>query len=298
MQLDSRSLLPIIADEVGQVSTRPTARGRSARRFMRNRLAVIGAGFVLMMVLLAVFGPVIAPYNSAVQDIADRLRPPSIAHLLGTDEYGRDVLSRLIVGSRVSLAVGVLGVLVVLVIGVTVGMIAGYSKKLDGILMRTNDMFMSIPDFFFLLLLVALFGTGTNRIIFFIGLTSWMATARLIRGQVLRLREQEFVTAARGMGASPGWIVRNHLLANVFDVIMVQATLTVSLVILLESSLSYLGLGAQPPIPSWGNMLSNGRDFMREAWWLTMFPGLAIFFTVMAFNFVGDGIRDALDVQL
>jgi len=298
MQIKTEALLPVLSDQPEETSERSGTRRRALRRFMRNRLAVLGAGFIVLLTLTAVFGPAISPYNVAIQDLTQGLQPPSGAHLLGTDEYGRDVLSRLIVGSRVSLSVGVLGVMVLLVVGVTVGIVAGYSRRLDGLLMRTNDMFMSIPDFFFLLLLVALFGTGPEKVILFIGLTSWMSTARLIRGQILRLREQEFITAARGLGGTPIWIVRTHLLANVLDVIMVQATLTVSLVILLESSLSYLGLGVQPPTPSWGNMLSEGRNFMDQAWWLTTFPGLAIFLTVVAFNFVGDGIRDALDVRL
>lgn len=290
---------PAVADTRDRPPLRaPNVYRRALRRFIRNRASVAAAAFLAALVVTAVFAGVLTPYDPSAQDVTNGLLPPGHVHLLGTDEYGRDVLSRLLAGSRVSLAVGVLGVLVLLVIGVAVGVVAGYSRRLDGLLMRTNDMFMSIPDFFFLLLLVALFGTGTGKVILFIGLTSWMSTARLVRGQVLRLREQEFVTASRGLGATPWWITRRHLLANVLDVIMVQATLTISLVILLESGLSYLGLGAQPPQPSWGNMLAEGRNYMREAWWLTTFPGLAIFLTVMAFNFVGDGVRDALDVRL
>ena len=237
------------------------------------------------------------PYDYAAQDLTLRLNGPSWSHPFGTDDYGRDVLSRLMVGARVSLAVGILAVALTMVVGVTIGLVAGYVRRLDGPLMRTIDMLLSIPGLFLLLLLVSLFGRGTWRTVLFIGLTSWMATSRLVRGEVLSLREREFVAASEGFGACSSWVLRRHLLINVADVVLVNATLTISLVILLESGLSYLGLGAQPPLPSWGNMLSSGRDYMREAWWVTTFPGAAVFVTVLAFNFIGDGLRDAVDVR-
>jgi ABC-type dipeptide/oligopeptide/nickel transport system permease subunit len=273
-------------------------RRRAWRRLLRNRRAVAGGVFIALLVLASLLATWIAPYNDAAQNIEQRLRPPSAAHWLGTDEYGRDLLSRLLVGSRVSLAVGLIGVLLVVVVGVGVGLLAGYARRWDGPLMRAVDLFMSIPELLLLLLLVALFGTGTWKVALFIGISAWMATARLVRGQVLRLREREFVEASEGMGAPASWILRRHLLSNVLDVVMVQATLSISLVILLESGLSYLGLGAQPPTPSWGNMLAQGKEYLQDGWWITTFPGLAIFATVMAFNFLGDGIRDALDVRL
>jgi peptide/nickel transport system permease protein len=287
-----------LLDPTGVPAARRSARRKAFDRFVRNPRALGGLVVVVVLGLVAVFADQIVPFDPAVQDISNRLAAPSAEHWLGTDDFGRDLLSRMIVGSRVSLIVGVLSVLIVLLIGVSVGLLAGYVRAWDGPLMRTVDIFMSIPDFMLILLLVSLFGTGTYRIVFYIGISSWMATARLVRGEVLKLRTTEFVLASECAGARPTRIMRRDLLLNILDVVMVQATLTISLVILLESALSYLGLGAQPPTPSWGNMLSGGRNFMSTAWWYTTFPGLAIFITVMSFNFIGDGIRDALDVRL
>jgi peptide/nickel transport system permease protein len=274
-----------------------TTRAAAWRSFRRNRVAMASTVVVLLLALMAIVSAFWTPYDYAAQDLALRLNGPSWSHPFGTDDYGRDVLSRLMVGARVSLAVGILAVALTMVVGVTIGLVAGYVRRLDGPLMRTIDMLLSIPGLFLLLLLVSLFGRGTWRTVLFIGLTSWMATSRLVRGEVLSLREREFVAASEGFGARSSWVLRRHLLINVADVVLVNATLTISLVILLESGLSYLGLGAQPPLPSWGNMLSSGRDYMREAWWVTTFPGAAVFVTVLAFNFIGDGLRDAVDVR-
>ena len=282
----------------GPEPVRLSARHKAMARFMRNPRALGGLIFVVVLGVVAVFADQIAPFEPAVQNITNRLEPPSATHWLGTDDFGRDIFSRVLVGSRVSLVVGVLSVTIVLLIGVTIGLLAGYVRFWDGPLMRLVDMFMSIPDFMLVLLLISLFGKGTYRIVFYIGVSSWMATARLVRGEVLKLRSTEFVLASECAGARSTRIMRRDLLLNILDVVMVQATLTISLVILLESGLSYLGLGAQPPTPSWGNMLSGGRNFMSNAWWYTTFPGLAIFSTVMSFNFIGDGIRDALDVRM
>lgn len=274
-------------------------RGRRAfRRYCRNVPAVISAIFVLFLVVIAALGELITPYPPAKQDILENLQPPSGSHWLGTDEYGRDLLSRIMVGSQVSLIVGVLSVGIVLIIGVTIGLAAGYLRRAEGPLMRFVDICMSIPDFMLLLVLISLFGTGTYKVVLFIGVSAWMSTARLVRGQVLRLRSMEFVLASETIGAGTIRIMRKDLLRNVLDVVVVQATLTISLVILLESALSYLGIGAQPPTPSWGNMLSEGSDYLSQAWWIATFPGIAIFLTVMSFNFIGDGIRDALDVRM
>jgi peptide/nickel transport system permease protein len=274
-----------------------TTRAAAWRSFRRNRVAMASTVVVLLLALMAIVSAFWTPYDYAAQDLTLRLNGPSWSHPFGTDDYGRDVLSRLMVGARVSLAVGILAVALTMVVGVTIGLVAGYVRRLDGPLMRTIDMLLSIPGLFLLLLLVSLFGRGTWRTVLFIGLTSWMATSRLVRGEVLSLREREFVAASEGFGARSSWVLRRHLLINVADVVLVNATLTISLVILLESGLSYLGLGAQPPLPSWGNMLSSGRDYMREAWWVTTFPGAAVFVTVLAFNFIGDGLRDAVDVR-
>lgn len=289
---------PRLDDDPPDAVAHASALRKAMGRFARNPRALAGLVFVVVLTVVAIFAEAIAPFDPATQDITNRLEGPSAAHWLGTDDFGRDILSRVLVGARVSLVVGVLSVLLVLLIGMSIGLLAGYLRSWDGPLMRLVDMFMSVPDFMLVLLLVSLFGTGTYRIVFYIGVSSWMATARLVRGEVLKLRSTEFVLASEAAGARPTRIMRRDLLLNIFDVVMVQATLTISLVILLESSLSYLGLGAQPPTPSWGNMLSGGRNFMSDAWWYTTFPGLAIFITVMSFNFIGDGIRDALDVRM
>jgi peptide/nickel transport system permease protein len=266
--------------------------------FRRNRLAVLGLIVATLICLVAIFAPVIAPYDYAEQNMRNTVSPPSSANWLGTDQWGRDILSRIIVGSRVSLSVGIVSVAILIIIGVAIGAIAGYNRHLDGPLMRFVDIMMSIPGFFLLLTIVALFGPSLLNTMLVIGLTSWMGTARLVRGQFLSLREKEFVEAARSVGV-PDWrVITHHLLPNTMAVIIVQATLFMSQAILIESSLSYLGLGAQPPTPSWGGMLFQGRDYMRQAPWGTLFPGLAIFVTVMAFNLLGDGLRDALDPHL
>jgi peptide/nickel transport system permease protein len=266
--------------------------------FRRHRLALGGLVTVILLCLLAAAGPQIVPFDPAEQNVRNSLRAPGGEHWFGTDQWGRDIFSRVIVGSRVSLAVGVIAVAILISIGVLVGAVAGYNRRLDGPLMRFVDMMMSIPQFFLLLTIVALFGPSLVNTMLVIGLTGWMGTARLVRGEFLSLREKDFIEAAHCLGLPTQRIITHHLLPNTLAVIIVQATLSMSQAILIESSLSYLGLGAQPPTPSWGNMLSQGRDYMRQGWWGTVFPGLAIFVTVMAFNFLGDGLRDALDPRL
>ncbi len=284
---------------LGKTQVRQTSElGSIWRMFRRNRLAMIGLAAVILICLVAVFAPSIAPYNYAAQDMKSTVKPPSAAHWLGTDQWGRDILSRILVGSRISLSVGIVAVAILITVGVAVGAIAGYNRRLDSPLMRFVDMMMSIPGMFLLLTIVALFGPSLLNTMLVIGLTSWMGTARLVRGQFLSLREKEFIEAARCIGAPTWRIILRHLLPNTMAVIIVQATLFMSQTILIESSLSYLGLGAQPPTPSWGGMLSQGKDYMRQAPWGTLFPGLAIFITVMAFNLFGDGLRDALDPHL
>lgn len=267
-------------------------------RFRRNRSAILGLLVICLLIITAIFAPFLAPYDPAAQNILNRLQPPSRAHLLGTDEYGRDILSRMIFGSRISLVVGFAAVGILVVLGITIGSLAGYSKKLDGPLMRFVDILLAVPTFFLLLAIIAMFGPGLGNTVLVIGLTNWMSTARLIRGEFLSLREKEFVEAARALGGRHRDIIFRHLLPNCIAVLIVQATLYISYTILLETSLSYLGLGAQPPTPSWGNMLAAGRNVMRDAWWVTAFPGLAIFFVVISFNFLGDGLRDAFDPHL
>jgi peptide/nickel transport system permease protein len=265
------------------------------REFRRHYLAVVGLLIIVMLIAVALLAPYLAPYNPAKQHLDRVLAPPSRSHPMGTDDLGRDILSRVIVGSRVSLSVAFVAVVILITIGVLMGMLAGYYRSLDGPLMRVVDLLMSVPNTFLILTIVALFGPGLTNTMLVIGFTAWMGTARLVRGQFLSLREKEFIEAARSVGASNLRIILRHMLLNTVAIIIVQATLFVSYAVITESLLSYLGLGAQPPTPSWGNILNVGRSFMREAWWMTVFPGLAIFITVLAFNFLGDGLRDAFD---
>lgn len=269
------------------------------RNFRRNRLAVAGGVVILVLYLAAIFAPALAPYNPDHLHPRQALKPPSREFPLGTDRQTRDVLSRILVGSRASLSVGFVAVAILVGIGVLVGALSGYfGGWTDNLLMRVVDILLAIPQLLLLLLAVALFKPGLWTTMLVIGLTSWMPTARIVRGQFLTIKAQDFVLAARAMGASAGRIIVRHLLPNALAVIIVQATLWLSFAILLESSLSFLGLGVQPPQPTWGGMLADGRRNMREAWWLTTFPGLAIFVTVLAFNLLGDGLRDAFDPRM
>jgi peptide/nickel transport system permease protein len=278
-------------------STTTGARPRSiVGRMFARRSTLLGAVIVILIIGAAVLAPVVAPYDPSEQGTGPRLSPPSWSHLLGTDEFGRDVLSRLLFGAQVSLSVAAVAVLLLVLIGTLLGALAGfYGGWRDGMIMRVVDMLMSIPNFFLLIGIVALFGAGPLNTALVIGITGWTSTARLVRGQCLSLREKDFVEAARALGASDLRVLRRHVLPNAMGVIVVQATLLVSLAILLESGLSYLGMGAQPPTPSWGNMLSAGRAYMQQAWWLTTIPGITIFVAVLGFNLLGDGLRDLLD---
>jgi peptide/nickel transport system permease protein len=266
------------------------------REFARNRLAVLGAVVVVLLYGMAVFAPSIAPQDYRAFNAGQPLKSPTPEHWFGTDRQTRDVFSRVLVASQVSLSVGLVAVLLITGIGVSLGALAGaVGGRVDEAIMRFTDIVLAIPQLFLLIAAVALFTPSLTTTMLVIGLTSWMSTARLVRGEFLRTRSLDFVLAARALGASTTRIVIRHLLPNALAVIIVQSTLWLSFAILLESSLSFLGLGVQPPTPSWGGMLADGRVDMQRAWWETVFPGTAIFITVLAFNLVGDGLRDALD---
>lgn len=265
-------------------------------RISRNRLALAGASLILILIAVAVFAPQIAPYPFAQQRLVERLEPPTRQHWLGTDDLGRDVLSRLIWGTRISLLVAFVAVSISTFFGTLVGLFAGYfGKWADSVLMRLVDVLLCFPTFFLILMVIAFLEPNISNVMIVIGVTSWTGLARLVRAETLSIRERDFILAARALGASNARILTVHLLPNVIAPILVTATLGVGGAILTESALSFLGLGVQPPDPSWGNMLTAGKDYIYFAWWLSIFPGLAILFTVMAFNLLGEGLRDALD---
>jgi len=266
------------------------------RAFSRNRLAVAAAVVIVLLYGLAVLAPSIAPQDYRAFNAGQPLKPPSAEHWFGTDRQTRDVFSRVLVASQVSLSVGLVSVLLITGIGVSLGALAGAAGGgVDEAIMRFIDIVLAIPQLFLLIAAAALFTPSLVTTMVVIGLTSWMSTARLVRGEFLRTRSLDFVLAARALGAPGHRIVLRHLLPSAVAVIIVQSTLWLSFAILLESTLSFLGLGPQPPTPSWGAMLADGRVDMQRAWWETVFPGMAIFITVLAFNLVGDGLRDALD---
>jgi len=267
------------------------------KRFKRNKLAVAGMIIVIIMYLIAIFAPLIQRYEYDAISPGMRNTPPSAEHWLGTDRNGRDVYSRMVNGARVSLFAGFAAVAIVMTVGVLLGGIAGFfGGFIDSMIMRFTDILLSIPLILLLITAASLFQPGLSTTVIVIGLTSWPGAARLIRGQFLALKAQEYVTAARAIGANSWRMMFRHLLPNTMALVIVEATLWLGFAILLEASLSYLGLGVQIPTPSWGNMLQDGqRDLIMGAWWMTVFPGMAIFLTVLAFNLMGDGLRDALD---
>jgi peptide/nickel transport system permease protein len=275
-------------------------RARAWRRFTRNRLAAAGALVVLVLVMLAVLAPWVAPRDPLYIDMNHKFaRPGEAGFVLGADELGRDVLSRLLHAGRVSLAVGLITAFIAVVVGSTLGAMAGfYGGSLDAIIMRVVDVLLSMPTIFLLLALSAFLKPTMLTITLIIGLNSWMSVARMVRAQVLSLKEQEFVLAARAAGAGTGRLIVRQLLPNAVAPVLVAATLTVATAILLESSLSYLGYGIQPPTASWGNMLNNAQTYVLYAPWVAVYPGAMISLTVLSFNFAGDGLRDALDPRL
>jgi peptide/nickel transport system permease protein len=257
---------------------------------------VPGATLLGVVALAVAFGPLVVPYSPEAQSIAERLSAPNADHVLGTDAFGRDVLARLLAGGRISLLIGLLSMAITLVVGVTVGAVAGYfGGAVDALLMRATELVMVFPTFFLIILIVATFGGSVALLVLVIGLTAWPVGARIIRGEVLKTRNRDYVLAARAVGASSWRILARHVLPNVVAVVIVSATVRVGTNILVEAGLSYLGLGVQPPLASWGNMVAEGARVIRTEWWLTAIPALAIFVTVLGFNVVGESLRDILD---
>jgi peptide/nickel transport system permease protein len=270
------------------------------RRLRRHRLAMVGLIIIGAIVLLAIFAPLVSPADPLAIDYAHPAAPPGTGgHLLGTDAVGRDIVARLIYGTRVSLQVGIVAVGIAASLGTTVGLIAGYRGGLvDNALMRTVDVFLAFPVIVLAIAIIAVLGPDLVNVMIAIGLVAWTTYARVVRGQVLVLREQDFVQAARACGTSDARIIVRHILPNTLAPIIVLATVGMATAIIAEAALSFLGLGVQPPTPSWGGMLNEGRGFLRIAPHISTFPGLAIMVTVLGFNFLGDGLRDALDPRL
>ncbi len=269
------------------------------RALSRNRLAVAAGVLVLVLAVVAVLAPVLAPWDPNRPDTRKILEPPSARHWLGTDQLGRDVLSRMLYGSRVSLAVGFVSVSIATVIGIMLGSAAGYHGGLvDALVMRLVDLMLVFPRFFLLLAVLAFLTPSIWTIMAVIGLTGWMGVTRLVRAEFLSLKEREFVMWSQAVGASGFRVIWRHILPNAMAPVLVAMTLGIPAAILTESGLSFLGLGVQPPFASWGNILSDGKEVIEIGWWLSLYPGLAILITVLAYNLLGEGIRDALDPRL
>lgn len=268
------------------------------QRLRHNRMALVGGIIVLCMFLMAMIASLVSADPSAI-DVGQSLLSPSWAHPFGTDDLGRDVLVRMLYGARISLLVGFVAVGISCLIGVFFGALAGYyGGWIDALIMRFVDIMLCFPTFFLILAVIAFLDPSIWNIMIVIGLTSWMGVARLIRAEFLSLRQRDFVLAAQALGSSDSRLIFRHILPNAMSPVLVSATLGVAGAILTESALSFLGIGVQPPTPSWGNMLITGKQTLGSAWWLSVFPGLAILITVLGYNLLGEGIRDALDPRL
>jgi peptide/nickel transport system permease protein len=287
-----------VAEEAGSVAAEPapSRRAEILSAVLANRLAMVGLVILALLVLVAIFGPALAPYGENEQDIANRFAGLSWDHWFGTDDLGRDVFSRVLIAARGSLQVGAISVGIALTLGVPIGLASGYyGHAADTVLMRLMDIVFSFPAILLAIAVVAVRGPGLVNAMIAIGIVYMPIFARVTRGAVITVRNEVYVRAARSLGASDLRIMRRHVLPNIVAPIIVQTSLSLAFAILSEAALSFLGLGVQPPKPSWGRMLADGRGFIKQAPWIGIFPGLAILVTVMAFNLVGDGLRDALD---
>ncbi len=269
------------------------------RRLKKNKLALVGLAILIALVLCALFADVLAPYSYSKQSLKDSFKAPTLAHPFGTDEYGRDILSRCIHGARISLVVGFIAVGISILVGVLFGSVAGYyGNTIDNLIMRAMDVLMAIPQMLLAIAIAAALGPGLFNLMIAVGIANTPGYARIVRASVLSVKDQEFIEAARAIGTSNFMIIVKHVLPNCVAPIIVQATVGVALAILTAASLSFIGLGIQPPEPEWGSMLSAGRHYIRDNWYMTLFPGLAIAITIFSLNVLGDGLRDALDPKL
>ena len=268
-------------------------------RFLRNKMAVAGCVVVIFLFIISILSPWIAPYDPSEINLREVLAPPSSTHIFGTDQLGRDVFSRMIWGAQISLKVGFVATGISIFIGAILGALAGYyGRWVDTIIMRFVDIMLCFPSFFLILAVIAILEPSIWNIMIVIGLMSWMGITRLVRADFISLKERDFVQAAKVIGASDFRIIFSHILPNAMASVLVAATLGVAGAILTESALSFLGIGVQPPTPSWGNILTAGKDNIDIAWWLSLYPGLAILITVLGYNLLGEGIRDSLDPRL
>lgn len=269
------------------------------KRFKRNKMAMVGACIVIFLILVAIFADVIAPYDYSVQDLSIRFMNPSREHWFGTDNLGRDILSRVIYGGRISLLVSVLSTIIALIVGTVLGAIAGYAGgKTETLIMRITDIFMAVPSILLAACISAMLGGGIWQTAVAVSITGAAQNVRIIRAEVMTIRDQEYIEAATMSGASNALIVMKHVIPNCMAPLIVQTTMSIGGAILAISGLSFIGLGVQPPIPEWGSMLNTGRQFIRDFWPLCVFPGVAIMITLYGFNVLGDGLRDALDPKL
>ncbi|MFD1413279.1 nickel transporter permease [Oceanobacillus jeddahense] len=271
----------------------------AANRFKKNKRAIIGLWIVVFFIILAIFAPLIAPYDPIEQNMAVMLESPSLEHLLGTDEFGRDILSRILYGAQISLAIGVVGVFIAVIIGVILGTISGYfGGFIDNLIMRIMDIFMAFPSFLLALAIVSVLGPGMINVMIAIGIFSIPNFSRISRSAVISIKNMEYIEATKAMGGHDFRIIIKHVIPNCISPIIVIASMQIATAIITAAGLSFLGMGAQPPTPEWGAMLSSGREYLRVAPHVSTIPGLAIMFLVLGFNMLGDGIRDALDPKM
>ena len=295
----TQSMLAAKGDRRAEKQRGRSGASRAAAEFRRNPFALLALALLVLLILAAVFADVVAPYSPTEISARDAIKPPSLDHLFGTDDKGRDILSRILYGARISLRVGLISVGVGAIVGGIAGLISGYYRGwVDFVIMRLAEVMLAFPRLLLALLVAFVLGPSLTNVMIAVGVAAVPEYARLIRGSVLSARENQYVEAARVVGCPDRVIMLRHVLPNVFAPLLVVATLGIAWAILAAASLSFLGMGAQPPTPEWGAMLADGRNFLRRAWWIVTFPGLAIMFTVLIINVVGDALRDALDPRI